>query len=133
FGFEGARQGLQSTLSSQMESPYFPVSMRQMPGHVTITELQDLRFQINGVPVQAQFLNHPGICTGYRICTPAGDISYLPDVELFQRLRAELEKETHIISLAEREFAHQQDQKLIEFIRGSEVLILDAQYDAEEY
>ena len=31
-GFEGARQGLQSTLSSQMESPYFPISMHQMPG-----------------------------------------------------------------------------------------------------
>ena len=32
-GFEGARQGLQSTLSSQMESPYFPISMHQMPGN----------------------------------------------------------------------------------------------------
>ncbi|MBI3878419.1 MAG: response regulator, partial [Verrucomicrobia bacterium] len=28
-GYEGARRGLESTLSSQMESPYFPISMQQ--------------------------------------------------------------------------------------------------------
>ena len=33
YGFEGARQGLQNTLSSQMENPYFPITMQQMPRH----------------------------------------------------------------------------------------------------
>ena len=120
-GFEGARQGLQSTLSSQMESPYFPVSMHQMPGHLSIQEVKGLGFKIGEVPVSAQFLNHPGACTGYRLRTPGGDISYLPDVELSHRLRDGAAG------------ANEQDRKVLDFIRDSEVLILDSQYTAEEY
>ena len=133
FGFEGARQGLQSTLCSQMESPYFPISLPEMPGNIIIHEVKEMSFKIGNVAVAAQFLNHPGICTGYRISTPGGAIAYLPDVELFQRLRAQIEKETQLISLEDRKYAQEQDQKLIEFIRGSEILIIDAQYDASEY
>ena len=133
YGFEGARRGLQATLSSQMESPYFPISMQQMPGHVTIEELRDLEFKINSVPVRAHFLNHPGVCMGYRVHSDAGDICYLPDVELFQRLRSEMEKESRVVSKEDREFAHEQDAKLLEFIKDCEVLILDSQYDATEY
>ncbi len=86
-GFEGARRGLERTLLSQMESPYFPISMREMPGNIAIRELGDLDFHIGPVRVRAEFLNHPGICTGYRLFTSAGSISYLPDVELFRRFR----------------------------------------------
>src|SRR5262245_39686438 len=38
--FEGARKSLEATLSSQMESSYFPISMREMPGNITIEELK---------------------------------------------------------------------------------------------
>jgi phosphoribosyl 1,2-cyclic phosphodiesterase/CheY-like chemotaxis protein len=133
FGFEGARQGLQSTLSSQMESPYFPISMQQMPGHISITEVKGLEFKVGSVPVQAQFLNHPGSCMGYRLKTPAGDISYLPDVELFQRLRATAEVDSSRHPTDEHLLANEKDRNVIEFIRGSEVLILDSQYNAAEY
>ena len=133
YGYEGARQGLQSTLSAQMESPYFPISMRQMPGHISINEVKEMAFQVNGVKVRAQFVNHPGLCVGYRISTPGGDISYVPDVELFQRLRCELAPDGKQLSAEENEFAHEQDRELLNFVQGSEVLILDSQYDAAEY
>jgi phosphoribosyl 1,2-cyclic phosphodiesterase/ActR/RegA family two-component response regulator len=133
FGFEGARQGLQSTLSSQMESPYFPISLQQMPGHISFEEVKGLDFKVGSVPVQAQFLNHPGACTGYRLKTPGGDISYLPDVELFQRLRSTGEAEGALQQPQERHFASEQDRRVVEFIQDSEALILDAQYNAAEY
>ncbi|MGD0411302.1 MAG: MBL fold metallo-hydrolase [Verrucomicrobiota bacterium] len=132
-GFEGARQGLQSTLSSQMESPYFPITMHQMPGHVLIEEFQGLDFQAGAVPVRAQFLNHPGACTGYRLATPGGDISYLPDVELCQRLRANPDAAQSRLDTETPQIAGEHDRKIIEFIRDSEVLILDAQFTAGEY
>jgi phosphoribosyl 1,2-cyclic phosphodiesterase/ActR/RegA family two-component response regulator len=131
-GFEGARQGLQSTLSSQMESPYFPISMQQMPGHLSIQEVKGLGFKVGAIPVTAQFLNHPGACTGYRLTTPGGAISYLPDVELCHRLRASLDAGTNL-DTETRTFAGDHDRKVIEFIRDSEVLILDSQYTADEY
>lgn len=132
YGFEGARQGLQSTLSSQMESPYFPISMQQMPGHIAIRELREMNFNINQLPVRAQFLNHPGICTGYRLMTPAGSISYLPDIELYRGLRHRLNSETDTTP-HKKDDVPPEDRKLIEFIRDSDVLILDSQYDAAEY
>src|SRR5665213_106789 len=133
FGFEDARKGLEGTLSSQMESPYFPISMQQMPGHITIRQVENLNFNINEVRVRAQFLNHPGVCTGYRLFTPGGSISYLPDVELFQRLRERWDTDTGLMVREGREVTPPEDKELIDFIRDSEVLILDSQYDAAEY
>jgi phosphoribosyl 1,2-cyclic phosphodiesterase/ActR/RegA family two-component response regulator len=133
YGFEGASQGLKNTLSDQMESPYFPISMQQMPGHIAIRELHDLAFNINQVQVRAQFLNHPGICTGYRLATPGGSISYLPDIELYHRLRERWNMDTDMVQNKERDNTPPEDQALIEFIRDSDVLIMDSQYDAIEY
>ncbi|MEW6303811.1 MAG: response regulator [Verrucomicrobiota bacterium] len=132
-GYEGARAGLESTLSSQMESPYFPISMQQMPGNIECEELKDLTFNVGHVKVQASFMNHPGVCVGYRLTTSAGSIAYLPDNEPFIRLKADpgkLSPKEHAEAL---EFARSQDQKLIEFIRDVDILIMDSQYDATEY
>jgi phosphoribosyl 1,2-cyclic phosphodiesterase/CheY-like chemotaxis protein len=129
-GFEGARQGLHNILSAQMESSYFPISMREMPSHISIEELKDVNFNIGQIKVQAEFLNHPGICIGYRIFTPGGSISYLTDVELFEPLRAQKSEKP---AAEEQSYARQQDERLVRFTRGSEILILDAQYDAAEY
>ncbi len=129
-GFEGSREGLQTVLASQMESPYFPVTMQQMAGHITIQELTELKFCIGRVEIEAFFANHPGICVGYRINTSKGSIVFLPDNEPYQRLRGQGTGEVTAASLA---YARAQDQKLIEFIRDADVLIIDSQYDDAEY
>jgi phosphoribosyl 1,2-cyclic phosphodiesterase/CheY-like chemotaxis protein len=128
-GYEGARQGLAATLGTQMESPYFPVGMRELPGNITIEELRDMEFNVGKVRVQAMFVNHPGICVGYRLHTSGGDVVFIPDNEPFHRMR----KKPGAVDAKALEFAQEQDAKLIEFIRGADVLILDAQYDREEY
>ena len=133
YGFEGARQGLQGTLSSQMESPYFPISMRQMPGSISIREIKKMNFRVGGVEVKAHFVNHPGISVGYRLFTPGGSISYLPDVELFQQLHARQKAGGESARSQESETVPEEDRGALEFVRDSEVLILDSQYDAGEY
>lgn len=133
FGFKGARQGLENTLSSQMENPYFPISMQQMPGNISIKEVQELNFNVNGVPIQAQFVSHPGLCTGYRLFTPGGSIVYIPDIELFHRLRARWIRETDVMTRSERQNDPEEDRNVIDFIRDAEVVILDSQYSALEY
>src|ERR1700760_1773379 len=40
-GYEGARAGLATTFAGQMESPYFPIALQQMPGHIMINELKE--------------------------------------------------------------------------------------------
>ncbi|MGD0814228.1 MAG: response regulator [Verrucomicrobiota bacterium] len=133
YGYEGATQGLQSILSDQMESPYFPITMHQMPGHIAIHELHDLNFNVNQVTVRAHLLNHPGSCTGYRLLTPRGSISYLPDLELDPRLRDLWTSTTTNVPHQERKTPPPEEAALIEFMRDSDVLIMDSQYDATEY
>jgi phosphoribosyl 1,2-cyclic phosphodiesterase/FixJ family two-component response regulator len=128
--FEGPRKGLEATLSIQMESPYFPISMQEMPGNIEFEELKALDFQVGKVPVKATFMNHPGVCVGYKLLTSAGTIVYFPDNEMFGRLRsaaANHQTQEHT------NFARKQDAKLQEFIAGADVVISDAQYDAAEY
>ena len=131
-GYEGAQVGLQSVLSSQMESPFFPVSMQQLPGYLEIEELKEMEFNIGKVKVRAAFMNHPGICVGYRLETSGGSIAFLPDNEPHSRLRmapvTDSAQSYEVLS-----YAQKQDEKLIEFIRGCDVVIMDSQYDAAEY
>jgi phosphoribosyl 1,2-cyclic phosphodiesterase/CheY-like chemotaxis protein len=126
--YESARKGLQATLESQMESPYFPITMQEMPGSIMIEELKDMDFSLGKVQVKAMFVNHPGVCAGYRLFTSAGSIAYVPDNELFQRWSATAQKGD-----AADEFAEKQDEHLTEFLRDVDVLIIDSQYDSTEY
>jgi phosphoribosyl 1,2-cyclic phosphodiesterase len=122
-GFEGARQGLASTLAGQMESPYFPIALQQMPGNVVIEELQSFDFLIGPVRATATMVNHPGVAVGYRLAASSGTVAYLPDNEPFH-------EEQHGYS---RERIDLQNRKLIDFIRRVDVLIIDSQYDSDEY
>jgi phosphoribosyl 1,2-cyclic phosphodiesterase len=116
-----------------MESPYFPISMKQMPGTITIHELKEMKFRVGAVEVEAHCLNHPGVCIGYRLSTPGGSISYLPDVELFQKLRARWKEAAEPAPAGAFDSVPEEDRAALEFVRDSEVLILDSQYDASEY
>jgi phosphoribosyl 1,2-cyclic phosphodiesterase/CheY-like chemotaxis protein len=133
YGYEGARLGLQTTLSIQMENPYFPISMQQMPGHIAIRELKDMSFQLGSIGVKAHFVNHPGVCVGYRLFTPGGSISYLPDVELFQQHHTRLKNGSGPARHQAPAAVPEEDRNALEFVRDSDVLILDSQYDAAEY
>jgi phosphoribosyl 1,2-cyclic phosphodiesterase/ActR/RegA family two-component response regulator len=132
-GYEGAREGLLAALSSQMESPYFPVGWQRLPSHIDLKELNQPHFNIGPIGVDTMYLNHPGICVGYRLNTSAGAIAYLPDNEPFQRYKYNSEPRAQSGSQEILEFARRMDDKLVDFIRDAEVLIIDAQYDATEY
>jgi phosphoribosyl 1,2-cyclic phosphodiesterase len=129
--FEGTRKSLEATLSSQMESPYFPISMQEMPGNITVDELKDKQFAVGSVRVEATFTNHPGICACFKIISSAGTVVYMPDNELLRRLRATT---TANAERAEAEaFGRERDRKLCEFIGGADIVIMDSQYDCDEY
>jgi phosphoribosyl 1,2-cyclic phosphodiesterase len=113
-GYEGARHGLEVVLSGQMESPFFPIGLREVPANVRIEELKQMSFRIGPVRVRACRANHPGNCVGYRLFASDGSIAFFPDNEL-------------------RHQGANPDPKMVEFLRGADVLVMDTQFDAEEY
>ena len=132
-GYEGARAGLAAILAGQMETPFFPVSLRQLPSHLAIEELREMEFHIGKVKVQAKFANHPGICVGYRLFTSAGSITYMPDNEPYEPLKLQVAQKDGIDRDEARNFAEAERDKMVEFLRDCDVAILDAQYTDEEY
>ena len=113
-GYEGARHGLEVVLAGQMESPFFPIGLREVPANVRIEELKEKSFNVGPVRVEAGLANHPGVCVGYRLFTSAGSIAFFPDNELPRQ-------------------AADGNRKMIAFLRGTDVLIMDTQFDSEEY
>src|SRR2546423_351353 len=72
FGFDGADFGMREILKGQMAMPFFPVALYDLPGKVKIQQLDSMDFNIGKVQVRAKFVNHPGICVGYRLFTSKG-------------------------------------------------------------
>ncbi len=132
-GYEGARAGLGSILAGQMETPFFPVSLRDLPSNITIEELREMDFMVGQVQVLARFANHPGICAGYRLNTSGGSIAFFPDNEPYELLKAALADRDQSNLEEARIFAKAERAKLVEFLRESDVLIIDTQYTDDEY
>ena len=115
-----------------MESPFFPIGLAQMPSHLSFEELHSMEFSIGKVQVRAAFTNHPGVCVGYRLEAEETSLAYLPDHEPFHRMRNHsvipdaLKEQTKQFALAE-------DEKIVRFLQNVDTLILDAQFDADEY
>ncbi len=123
-GYEGARHGLEVVLTGQMASPFFPVGLRELPANVRIEELKKRSFNIGPVRVRVGAAHHPGKCVGYRLFTSAGSVAFFPDNELYPENGA---------PRTPRRRARSDNQPMIDFLRGSDVLIMDTQFDAEEY
>jgi phosphoribosyl 1,2-cyclic phosphodiesterase/ActR/RegA family two-component response regulator len=132
-GYEGARAGLATILASQMETPFFPVSLRELPSHLAIEELKETDFQVGKVEVRSKFANHPGICAGYRLLTSSGSIAYFPDNEPYGPLKVYLAARDRVSEEQARDFAAAERAKMVEFLQGCDLAIMDTQYTDEEY
>ena len=132
-GYEGARAGLGAVLAGQMETPFFPINLRDMPGNIAIEDLKEMEFQIGRVRVTAKFLNHPGVCAGYRIFTSTGSVAFLPDNEPYERLKMHGANHEGSATAETREFVRGERDKLVKFLAGCDLLMIDTQYTDEEY
>ncbi|MDQ6860403.1 MAG: response regulator [Verrucomicrobiota bacterium] len=132
-GYEGARVGLATILAGQMETPFFPVSLRDLPSNIAIEELKEMEFSIGKVKLRSKFANHPGICAGYRVNTSGGSIAFFPDNEPYELLKLDIAQRDNTSTDEARAFAKSEREKLVEFLHGCDVMIFDTQYTDEEY
>jgi len=71
--------------------------------------------------VKYRHLNHPGLCIGFRMETHGKTITYIADHECFARLSGENQE------------SMRQDAEILDFARGSDLIIREAQYTEDEY
>ncbi len=125
----GMGQSLASVLSGQMEFTYFPVALDQLPAKIEYKDLTEGTYNLDGVRVVTQFLNHPAISLGYRIEADGAVLVYACDHEPFATtLWREGAEPGHIESVV-----HGGDRRHALFMRHADLLIHDAQYVPQEY
>jgi phosphoribosyl 1,2-cyclic phosphodiesterase len=115
YSFESRYLGpdsLRKALESQLASPYFPIDANSMSAQRTFRDVvSGETWQIGGVRVTAERLNHPQGCLGYRLETSGGSIVYATDNE---------------------PDGGEYDQNLRRLAHGADVLIYDSQYSPEQ-
>ena len=127
FTFYGANEvdaNLKKIISGQMDPSYFPIEMGDMGAHLSFVPLNEGLIEVEGVPVESIFVNHPGNALGYKFRFNEAKIVYISDNEPFATVN---EKD-------DTEFIGEDgNEKLVRFLMGADILIHDAQYTPEEY
>ena len=130
-GYDGVDTSFSEIMAEPMKAPFFPIAMRELSARIDITKLTEMEFSFGKVQVRAKFVNHPGVCAGYRLFTSAGSIAFLPDHEPYRFLHSA--RANHMSPEQAKRRATRERISLVQFLHGSDILILDAQYTDAEY
>ena len=110
---------IERAISAQMESVYFPVTIREFGAHLMFRDLREESLDFGPVRVDTMLLRHPGYCLGYKLTCRNRTICYITDNELY--LPSDPRHDARYV------------QKLANFVRGADVLITDTTYRDHEY
>lgn len=122
YGPRGLGDSLKGTLAGQMQYDYFPVTLDALRADVRYHDLIEGSFEIDEIRVQTRYLNHPALTLGFRLEADGASVAYVCDHEPHARYLA-----THEGELVGEDLAH------AEFLRGTDLVIHDAQYSTGEY
>ena len=106
-------------VTAQMEDVYFPVTTREFGARVYYRDLREEHFDVGNIGVDTLLLKHPGACLGYKLSYQDSRICYITDNELYPEGNPYHDPEF--------------EQRLVAFIRGVDILIIDCTYLDDEY
>jgi phosphoribosyl 1,2-cyclic phosphodiesterase len=106
--------GIAAVLAAQMQSPWFPVRLADMPAHLQLEDFSagDRLTLDGGITVRSQPLRHQGGATGYRVEFDGRAVCYVTDTE--------------------HEPGHP-DRRILELIEGADLVIYDSTYSDESF
>jgi phosphoribosyl 1,2-cyclic phosphodiesterase len=121
YGARDLDRSLRDVLAGQMHYTYFPVPLGDLQADITFTELEEGSLQVRDATIRTHYLNHTAVCLGYRVEADGVSVAYITDHEPYGPVNDD------------NGFVHGGDRRLVEFVRGVDLLIQDAQYTPEEY
>lgn len=121
FSQEEARE----KLSRYLNGMYHPTRLRDLPSEVSFRAIRpDKPFSCGGFTLRGLTLNHPGGALGYRIEADGQSVCYVTDTAPFAR------PGEGVAAGAEPTKA---EKRVVDFIRGADIVVYDTMYDLEEY
>jgi CheY-like chemotaxis protein/phosphoribosyl 1,2-cyclic phosphodiesterase len=110
---------MERVVSAQMESVYFPVTIREFGARLTFRDLREESLDYGAVQIDTMLLKHPGYCLGYKLRAHGSTVCYITDNELY--LPGDPRYDVRYV------------ETLADFVRGADVLITDTTYRDHEY
>jgi phosphoribosyl 1,2-cyclic phosphodiesterase len=107
----------------QMGYANHPIAFDEMPGQPELHVLREGHLDLEGIRVHTRWLHHPTLTLGFRLEADGAAVVYCSD------------HEPHEAHPEDRglDFLHREDHAHLDFVRGADLLIHDAQYRHEEY
>lgn len=103
---------IECALRGQMVAPHFPIRLRDMPAMLNFNVINSGEvIQIGQIIVESISLNHPNESLGYKIIRKNKSVAYICD----------------------HEHSDESNQRLVAFLKNTNLVIYDAQYTPEEY
>jgi phosphoribosyl 1,2-cyclic phosphodiesterase len=128
---------LESILSAQLSYRYWPIRLSEMAAKIEYDQIKETSIDLGeGLWVTTKYLNHPILCLGYRFEYRGKVIVTAYDNEPFRNLFPVDPSDPSYDEEAAREgedAAREENEKLLRFFEGADILIHDAQYTAREY
>jgi CheY-like chemotaxis protein/ribonuclease BN (tRNA processing enzyme) len=118
----GPHQGdltIASAISAQMESVYFPVTVREFGARIVYRDLREERLEFGPLRVDTMLLSHPGTCLGYRLAARGRTLCYITDNELYPP--------------GSPHYNSRYVEQLTAFVKDADLLITDTTYRDSEY
>jgi phosphoribosyl 1,2-cyclic phosphodiesterase len=116
YGCPLAQESIQGMISRTMEAPYFPVNFQDLQADISYHEACESSFSIQSLTVTPIPISHPNQGYGYKFTENGRNFVFLTDNELGYQ---------HPGGLHFRDY--------LEFSRGADFLVHDAEYTEEEY
>lgn len=105
---------LAEVLDQLVRPPFFPVTVGELRGRITVHDVAEADFAVGRALVSARLVPHRGRTLGYRVSWDGAVVTYISDLQAPADLAS--------VPAA-----------VLELAAGADVLVLDAQYTAEEF
>ena len=103
---------IECALRGQMSPPFFPIQLKDMSASMNFNNIiSGENVQIGNVAVKSISLDHPDKSLGYKITCENKSVAYISD----------------------HEHTDKSHQRIVDFLKGTNLVIFDAHYTPEEY
>jgi phosphoribosyl 1,2-cyclic phosphodiesterase len=128
---------LENVIGTQLSYRYWPIRLDELSAHIEYGELKQESIDLGGgLRLSTKYLNHPTLCLGYRFEYQGKSIVTAFDTEPFYNIFPTNKDDPAYNEDAVREgklVAESENQQVLDFIKGADILIYDTQYTQDEY